>query len=68
MAFVPVRRECYDLCLRQSDTSDPRITALIDTIRSYEYRRMITSLPGYRLSPDVGEIEPIPLVAKGTRS
>lgn len=68
MTFVPVRRECYDLCLRQSDAADPRVTALIDTIRSHEYRQMIKPLPGYHVSTAMGELEPIPLLAEGTRS
>jgi len=57
--FVPIRRECYDLCLRDSDLSDPRLAALIETVRSRRYRDLIQSLPGYETSPKLGEIEPI---------
>jgi len=59
LTFVPIRREYYDLCLRQSDASDPRVRALIDTIRSKPYRQLIRSLPGYQPSPCIGELEPI---------
>ncbi len=59
LTFVPIRRECYDLCLRQSDASDPRVRALIDTIRSKPYMQQIRSLPGYQPSPAIGELEPI---------
>ncbi len=59
MAFVPVRRECYDLCLRQSDVADPRVSAFIDTVRSREYRGLVSGLPGYEVSPAIGELEAI---------
>jgi len=57
--FVPVRRECYDLCVRDSDVSDPRVAALIETVRSRAYRDLIQELPGYETSPELGELEPI---------
>ncbi len=59
LAFVAVRRECYDLCLRDSDVPDPRVAAFIDTVRSRQYRDVIRDLPGYQLSPEMGELEPV---------
>lgn len=59
LPFVPVRRECYDLCLRDDDVSDPRVAALINTVRSRWFRELLTSLPGYQISPEMGELEPV---------
>jgi len=57
LAFLPCREENYDLCFRSDQAADPRIVALLSTIRSAEYRQLLTELPGYRAQPHVGEIE-----------
>jgi molybdate-binding protein/DNA-binding XRE family transcriptional regulator len=57
LAFVPVGEENYDLCFRSDLAADPRIVALINTIRSSEYRRLLTELPGYQAQPQLGEVE-----------
>ncbi|WP_425616734.1 substrate-binding domain-containing protein [Anatilimnocola sp. NA78] len=58
LPFFPICEEQYDLCFAQRVASDPRITALVQTIRSAEYRQLISQLPGYR-AVDTGEIEKI---------
>jgi molybdate-binding protein/transcriptional regulator with XRE-family HTH domain len=57
LAFLPVGEENYDLCVRGDEMADPRIVALLATIRSAEYRRLLTELPGYRAQRDLGEVE-----------
>jgi molybdate-binding protein/DNA-binding XRE family transcriptional regulator len=57
LAFLPVREENYDLCFPRQEAADPRIVALIDTIRSSEYRSLLAELPGYRAQPQLGEVE-----------
>jgi molybdate-binding protein/DNA-binding XRE family transcriptional regulator len=65
--FVPVRRESYDLCMRDSDLADPRLTALVDAVRSRHYRTQVGGLPGYQLSPGTGDLEPIGSSTNGSQ-
>jgi molybdate-binding protein/DNA-binding XRE family transcriptional regulator len=48
--FLPARQEDYDLCFLPELEQDPRITVLLDVVRSREYARLLGALPGY----DVG--------------
>jgi molybdate-binding protein/DNA-binding XRE family transcriptional regulator len=57
LSFLPVREENYDLCFQRKQAADPRIVALINAIRSSEYRSMLAELPGYRAQPQLGEVE-----------
>jgi len=57
LAFLPCREESYDLCFRSDQAADPRMVDLQSTIRSAEYRRLLTELPGYRAQPHLGEAE-----------
>jgi molybdate-binding protein/DNA-binding XRE family transcriptional regulator len=45
--FLAVRKEEYDLCIPAELEGDPRIQALVDTVRSAEYRSEVGDLPGY---------------------
>ncbi len=56
--FLPVWEENYDLCFSSDAAADPRIKALLSVIRSQEYRRLLSELPGYRLH-NTGEIETV---------
>jgi molybdate-binding protein/DNA-binding XRE family transcriptional regulator len=47
LEFLSLRRETYDLCFPDAIKSDPRLKALIDTVRSPSYRRLLGALPGY---------------------
>jgi len=57
LAFLPVREENYDLCFRREHAADPRMVALLNAVRSSEYRQLLAELPGYRAQPQLGEIE-----------
>lgn len=45
--FLAVRQEEYDLCIPAKLDGDPRIQALLDSVRSAEYRSSVGDLPGY---------------------
>jgi molybdate-binding protein len=47
LGFLSVRREAYDICFADALKGDPRLQALIDTVRSPSYRRLLGELPGY---------------------
>jgi len=56
--FLGVREEAYDLCFPAQWGEDPRIRALLDTVQSPAYRKMIGELPGYD-STQTGELQVI---------
>ena len=62
LGFLPVCEEQYDLCFRSEVAADPRLRALIATVRSMSYRSLLTQLPGYR-PVGIGEIETVKLLA-----
>ncbi|HZZ71613.1 MAG TPA: substrate-binding domain-containing protein [Pirellulales bacterium] len=47
LEFLPVREEAYDLCYAAALEGDPRMAALLQTIRSVRYRRALGELVGY---------------------
>jgi molybdate-binding protein/transcriptional regulator with XRE-family HTH domain len=53
--FLSVREEAYDLCLPDAARDDPRIEALLNVLRSTDYRRLLAGLPGYE-SAETGEV------------
>jgi molybdate-binding protein len=59
LGFLGVREEEYDLCFPAELEGDPRVKALVETVRSSSYRGMLSDLPGYD-STDTGELERIP--------
>lgn len=56
--FISVRQEAYEFCILDASMSDPRITALVEVIRSPQYRKIISELPGYE-SRRTGELAPV---------
>jgi molybdate-binding protein/DNA-binding XRE family transcriptional regulator len=50
LGFLSVRHEPYDLCFADALKDDPRIRALVATVRSSAYRRLLGELPGYESS------------------
>jgi molybdate-binding protein/DNA-binding XRE family transcriptional regulator len=60
LSFLPVGKEAYDLCFRRDQAAEPRLAALIRTIRSAEYRQLLGELPGYQPQNQWGEIEDVP--------
>jgi molybdate-binding protein/transcriptional regulator with XRE-family HTH domain len=66
LGFVPVCHEQYDLCYRSEIADDPRLRALVSTVRSSAYRSLLVQLPGYRPLA-IGEVETVlPSPATGT--
>ena len=47
LQFLKVREEAYDLCFPTDQENDPRLRALIQTLRSVNYRKWLSELPGY---------------------
>lgn len=50
VGFVPLERDDYDLCFPAALADDPRLLALIEVVKSTEYRKTLAELPGYRAS------------------
>jgi molybdate-binding protein/DNA-binding XRE family transcriptional regulator len=48
--FVALRQENYELCFPAELDTDPRIHALLQTVRSAAYRQYLGELPGYDTS------------------
>jgi hypothetical protein len=47
------------LCFRRDQAADPRIAALIRTVRAGEHRLLLGELPGYRAQLHLGELEDV---------
>lgn len=47
LAFLPVEREPYDLCFLSEQADDPRVVALVETLRDPAVRVRLADLPGY---------------------
>jgi putative molybdopterin biosynthesis protein len=45
--FVPVARERYELALRPATASRPAVQRLLETLRSADFRAVVTALGGY---------------------
>jgi len=53
--FVPLQEECYDLVFPAANAREPHFAALLDRVRSPEFRLEIESLGGYDTS-ETGKI------------
>lgn len=58
--FLPLYQKTYDLCFRGDAAADPRISALVATIRSRRFRTKLSELPGYRAHQTGDEISITP--------
>lgn len=56
--FLSVREEAYDLCFATAQAHDPRLQALVDTIRSPGYQKLVSELPGYS-AIDMGDLRTV---------
>lgn len=56
--FIAVREETCDLCFSVDYPGDPRCDALVETVRSINYRSVLQDLPGYDVS-EIGQLERI---------
>lgn len=54
LKFFKMHENNYDLCYRSKDAADPRICALVATLRSRRFRSKLAELPGYH-SDHTGE-------------
>ncbi len=50
LRFLSVRQESYDIVFRSNAAQEPRLRALISTIRSPQVRQLLSELPGYNTS------------------
>jgi molybdate-binding protein/transcriptional regulator with XRE-family HTH domain len=48
--FLSVRQEAYDICFSTEQLADPRIDALLEVLRSPQFRQLSGELPGYDTS------------------
>jgi len=55
LRFLPVRQEALDLCFAESLADDRRFKAMLATLQSGRYRRLLSELPGYD-SRSTGEL------------
>src|SRR5262249_13878581 len=46
LGFIPLQEAAYELCVAESLLDDPRIAALIATLRSLPYKRLVGDVPG----------------------
>jgi molybdate-binding protein len=46
LSFIPLHQEAYELCVPDALVDDPRITALLTTLRSATYRQWLADVPG----------------------
>lgn len=46
LRFLSVERALYDVAIRRDSLDDPRISALVDTIRSESFKKSLGALPG----------------------
>ncbi|MCC7009933.1 MAG: helix-turn-helix domain-containing protein [Acidobacteria bacterium] len=46
LGFIPVHREAYELVVADAIADDPRVSALMSTLRSSEYRQLLADVPG----------------------
>jgi len=46
LSFLLLQREAYELCVAERVLDDPRVAALITTLRSRRYRRLVADVPG----------------------
>jgi molybdate-binding protein/transcriptional regulator with XRE-family HTH domain len=47
LRFLKVAEQDYDLCFSNSAESEPRLAAMLATLRSRNYRKRLAELPGY---------------------
>jgi putative molybdopterin biosynthesis protein len=45
--FLALRSEVFEFCYPGQAEADVRLRALLQTVRSVEYRRLLADLPGY---------------------
>lgn len=46
LSFIPIHQEAYELCVTEASIDDPRVAALMATLRSAAYRQLLADIPG----------------------
>lgn len=46
VSFIPIHEEAYELCVSDLLMDDPRLSALLGTLRSTAYRQLLADVPG----------------------
>ena len=46
VSFIPIHQEAYELCVPDALMDDPRVSALLGTLRSTAYRQLLADVPG----------------------
>ncbi len=46
LTFLPLQRESYEICVSTASLADPGVTALLSTLQSLRYRRLVGDAPG----------------------
>jgi molybdate-binding protein/DNA-binding XRE family transcriptional regulator len=58
LRFFGVRQETYEWCFSATAAQDPALQALLHTVRSSSYRRLLNDLPGYD-ARECGELQQV---------
>jgi len=58
LPFVPVASERYELAIRKEHSDDPRIMALLEAVRSAEFRQILECLGGYETG-ETGQVREV---------
>ena len=58
LSFIPVHQEAYELCVSDTLFDDPRVAALVATLRSAAYRQLLADVPGCR-STHTGDVRAV---------
>jgi molybdate-binding protein len=55
LRFIPLLKEVYELCVPDALLDDPRVSALVMTLQTTWYRRLLAGIPGC-VSRDTGSV------------
>jgi molybdate-binding protein/transcriptional regulator with XRE-family HTH domain len=55
LRFIPLLQEAYELCVSDALLDDPRVSALVMTLQTTWYRRLLAGVPGC-VSRDTGSV------------
>jgi molybdate-binding protein/transcriptional regulator with XRE-family HTH domain len=58
LSFIPLQQEAYELCVPADRADDPRVRALIATLQSSQYRRVLGDVPGCTVG-DTGDVRSV---------
>ncbi|MCD6324132.1 MAG: hypothetical protein J7L55_03390, partial [Desulfurococcales archaeon] len=56
LQFIKLSDETYDLAIHKESINKPVINALIELMKSQQFKNLISKFPGYRECGDTGEV------------